>query len=794
LILWFYGREKPLLEKVEFHCECSSQFGYLKQRAKQRDNSFTWTEVPQAISLLFLEYSCAGLEGRAEKFCFSGGKGSLAASLGYAIAKNTGKVFTLFTEYLPSGGEESRVFRVFDARNPDGKVGDERLIFIKSDYLPAENVQVFLDLEQLKTPKQLRDLSKRIRTAWSLEPSRQPESPVGEGASAKKANPAPPPAEKLPPAIVPPPAKPPEPVPAQKEPPKQALTLPPSILSPPPISVGSIADRFLAKFRIGLPQENAPRQEDKAKRPEPTPPAPPRAEPVSAPPQPPQPPVPPVRKIDPRLFEVPQTDDCWPDDSPLICLGDEDAPYTWTMKNAFEGVLILGATGSGKTSGSGAAIAESFLRSGFGGLVLTVKEDEAESWRRLCAYCGREDDFISVSRGGSWKLNILAYEAQHPGRGGGLSENLVAFCRNLLRISSRHQGAGGNEQFWEAASNHLLNATFDLFLLAGGEITFDRLASFVQNAPTERLPSNEGEWLKVPVFGSILTMAKQSATTDEDRRIFERATDYWFKVYPGLGSRTRTSVTLGVFSLLDAFRGRDIPDIISSDTNVTPESIMAGKIVVLDLPLNSLGHAGLVVQSAWKFLFQTALKRRERARSPHQRPVFLWEDEGQHFFSEHDHHFQATARSSRVSRVLLSQNVHNFYQQFGQGGREVANSVFGNLNTKIFHKNSDPETNEWASRMFGTETRMRTSFSHQPPQPAKDMWDSIRRMVDPPSTGGTSTAPNDEPAVRPEEFALLRNGGPENDFQVDAYITWLGLSAEGGRHFTNATFIQNQNL
>jgi hypothetical protein len=74
------------------------------------------------------------------------------------------------------------------------------------------------------------------------------------------------------------------------------------------------------------------------------------------------------------------------------------------------------------------------------------------------------------------------------------------------------------------------------------------------------------------------------------------------------------------------------------------------------------------------------------------------------------------------------------------------------------------------------------------------MWDRLNRMVDPPRTGGSNIAPSQEPAVRPEEFALLRNGGPENDFLVDAYITWLGLAAEDGRHFTQTTFLQNQNL
>jgi len=70
------------------------------------------------------------------------------------------------------------------------------------------------------------------------------------------------------------------------------------------------------------------------------------------------------------------------------------------------------------------------------------------------------------------------------------------------------------------------------------------------------------------------------------------------------------------------------------------------------------------------------------------------------------------------------------------------------------------------------------------------MWDAARRMFDPPNTTSVSAAEHREYAVQPADFARLRTGGPLNNFEVDAYITWLGLSAERERHFTKATFNQ----
>src|SRR5687767_4369623 len=62
----------------------------------------------------------------------------------------------------------------------------------------------------------------------------------------------------------------------------------------------------------------------------------------------------------------------------------------WRLQDAAEGAIIFGATGSGKTTGSGEAIAKSFLRAGCGGLVLTAKVDEAKLWERYCRETGRE--------------------------------------------------------------------------------------------------------------------------------------------------------------------------------------------------------------------------------------------------------------------------------------------------------------------------------------------------------------------------------------------------------------------
>ena len=83
--------------------------------------------------------------------------------------------------------------------------------------------------------------------------------------------------------------------------------------------------------------------------------------------------------------------DSWPLDLPLVRFSraKEDV---WTLRDACQGVLIMGENGSGKTSGSGELLARKYLQAGFGGLVLCFKTDEADLWRSYLKRSGREAD------------------------------------------------------------------------------------------------------------------------------------------------------------------------------------------------------------------------------------------------------------------------------------------------------------------------------------------------------------------------------------------------------------------
>lgn len=115
-------------------------------------------------------------------------------------------------------------------------------------------------------------------------------------------------------------------------------------------------------------------------------------------------------------------------DTPLLYFSPGDA---WTIRDAVAGTTVWGATGSGKTSGSGEAIAKAFLRAGFGGLICCAKPDERALFERYAKETGREKHLLIVSADDAcpWRFNFLQYELQREGKGGGQTENLVNMFR-----------------------------------------------------------------------------------------------------------------------------------------------------------------------------------------------------------------------------------------------------------------------------------------------------------------------------------------------------------------------------
>jgi len=181
----------------------------------------------------------------------------------------------------------------------------------------------------------------------------------------------------------------------------------------------------------------------------------------------------------------------------LLDFSKQDSPKTgiWTLEDAFKGVQIFGGIGSGKTSGSGRTFAETFLRNGFGGLVLCAKPNEREDWENLAKITGRTKDLkIFCEPKKDEKGNLLEeefffdpmdYEAKSIRKGGGETFNLVnlfMLIYQLGRIISGEGLASGGERFWDTALKRCIARLIDLLQLSGEPVAVFNMYQMISQA------------------------------------------------------------------------------------------------------------------------------------------------------------------------------------------------------------------------------------------------------------------------------------------------------------------------
>jgi len=521
-------------------------------------------------------------------------------------------------------------------------------------------------------------------------------------------------------------------------------------------------------------------------------------------------------------------------DQPLFYLGKKHGVPTdpFTLENACQGTQIFGATGSGKTTGSGKALALAFLKARFqgdqrfGGLVLTAKPDDLSQWVSYCRELEMSDaaicDRLVVveppgarhpmlvrprARGADGRerpepldlpvccgLNFLDYEFS-AGRGtrksGGLTHDIVSLFVNCL--SPGGASVSRTDPYWDDALRELLTHAVDLAVLgtravgiqegrpdAEPRLALEDLTEIIRTAPQSRAEAASSAWRnpKTSLCWRFLHAANEHLAKSgklraegEEGRLQDlvQTVDYWMSAFPALNDRTRSVVVSSFTSKATGLLRYPLRELLCGEASVgasaAPEVTHQGKIVILNLPVKLYGEVGRFAQAIWKTVWQRATERRTALMSGghcSQSPVFLWADESQYFITREDALFQQTARSARAATVYLTQSISNYYAALGgESSRPAIDSLLGNLQTKIFHANGDPVTNEWAEKVFG-HWKLPVSSSGM-------------------SGGGPSTNETETPLplVPASRFTTLAKGGRDHKKVVQAYVFQGGRTWDG---------------
>lgn len=454
-----------------------------------------------------------------------------------------------------------------------------------------------------------------------------------------------------------------------------------------------------------------------------------------------------------------------------------DEPFT--IREACEGVQIFGGIGSGKTSGSGATLARAFLRSGFGGLVLCAKKDELDTWKDYAKETGREDSLLVFDASGNFTFPFIQYEIEREGEGAGYTENLVRLFSTVYEAISRSDSGGGSDPYWTRAMQQLLRNAIDLCIIARGTVSIPLIHQIIMSAPLSLDETKNDEWRKKSLCYKLMGEAHTKKLDKWTGADLDSTVAFWLREYPNLAEKTRSSIISTLTSMMDNFLRRPFRMLFSEPTEESdkafPELTHHGVIIVMNLPVKEYGDAGRAAQVVYKYLWQQAAERRNVKENP--RPVFLWVDEAQNFATEYDMQFQATARSSRACTVYLTQNIPNYYAEMGgEHSKYRVDSMMGNLQTKIWHANSDPKTNTEAAEIIGKSWQKRMNTGTSVGAESFNI-----------SSGESESFDYDVP---PQEFSKLSKGGPTNHRIVEAFVFQNGRVWKNGLTHLRVNFKQ----
>lgn len=491
-------------------------------------------------------------------------------------------------------------------------------------------------------------------------------------------------------------------------------------------------------------------------------------------------------KLDTVLYEVPGT----------------ETEITWA--DSVEGTLLLGSTGSGKTSGPAKHIAMAMLRQGFGFCVLCAKKDEKDRWVKYAEKAGRSGDLVLFDKDNGLQFNFLDYEMSRSGEGAGdvfNASNMLVNLNEQIRIL-QSGSSQSDEKFWDNSLRRLISRTISLLKLTNQNIDIYnirktiasslekkdiKLYEFLKKKATtkEKIPKEDKKQAQQSLKDMIqnyylleLLEITDKLSSTEDLSI---TLQYWKNEFASLSEKTRSIIiesALGIIEpfLVDGILKNQFSKGLSPD--LMPENIIKNKkIVIVDFSVKEFGFSGIIATAIYKIAFQSAMERRDITKEDNPKPVAFFVDEYQNFcYPSMDSLFQATARSSWVATVYITQNINGIIQVMGKDNAMArTKSLLGNMNLKYFASNSDYDTNKWASDMIGEHWVNIDSYNI----------DENAEMK------GKTQKPERRRKVEIDDFTTLRTGRSINNFIVEAVVFKAGkLWGDEENNYALATFKQ----
>ncbi|HXR37723.1 MAG TPA: DUF87 domain-containing protein [Terracidiphilus sp.] len=383
----------------------------------------------------------------------------------------------------------------------------------------------------------------------------------------------------------------------------------------------------------------------------------------------------------------------WPWYEPVSTPGGIERGVELSEADLLQHVLLLGSTGSGKTTLQRSAVRQ-LIRQGVSLLVLDAKQDDtvpfiAEVMRRA----GRAEDLAVLGPSGTHGLPLFGQQLRSLEDAEPLAELL------LLATDPIHDPSNS---YWRNTSAGMVSAALTLLAVQGKPVTFDAALEFMRR------------WFVNPDLPGALPKAVTEVLAEAHRQAARAGTPPQLlgaldhvEVWRRLDVRTRSNLQSCLLNVLRplmaapagrCFGGQGRPAF--NPAQVARE----GKVCVVSV--NALTHSALAkffLRLARKLFFDAV-----QSRGPGEHPLAgLIADELPLILQPEDVDQLSTLRSQRCFVLAATQGLAGLDQKIGAGLRRA---LLVNFGTVVFLRTREVEADQFAGLTLGLRPKARSPW------------------------------------------------------------------------------------
>ncbi len=368
--------------------------------------------------------------------------------------------------------------------------------------------------------------------------------------------------------------------------------------------------------------------------------------------------------------------------------------------DACQNIAVFGGIGAGKTTRViNPLLFQSLAYRDVGGLIFDIKGDFVESVNAFANYWERPVTRIGV--GDDCKgVNLLR---------GLTPEQAAGFLQSTFYLT----GGSMQDSFWIQAATALIQNTLGLLEALGDK--YYNLERVYQYIFFEDVRKN---------LDLLIDEIKYEEGTLEARNLANYR-NYYQSVFMKMDIKMRESIKGTLSTILSPFQNPELIDAFSgSDDDFELERILAGEVVLVDLPLARWATAGKVVYTLIKLRFFNLLQERQVDKSKPQNFVFFMCDEYQNIISASkeglsDLSFWDKSRSAHCVGIISTQSISAFKSAIGNP--TLCDTILANFRQKIFFKSEDIETLKYMNSLAGRVEVTRQSVNYSTGQSQQNM-------------------------------------------------------------------------